>query len=347
MTPPPARNGGNDARGGGRGQRGGGQGGGRPRGGPGAAGGSGRGASGGSRGSTGGPGGGSSARAAGGGGSGGRGGRGRPVGGAKTRLGQPGGLSPAPPERDRVDVHDPDGTRLQKILAAAGVASRRGCEQLISEGRVEVDGQVVTELGIRIDPLRQVVHVDGVRVQTDLDKVYLAFNKPLGVVTTMQDELGRPCVGDYVAKRRERLFHVGRLDTDTEGLLLLTNDGELAHRLQHPAYGVRKTYVAQVPGPIPRDLGKRLRAGIELEDGPVAVDSFKLLDSAPGRAVVEVVLHEGRNHIVRRLLEAVGHPVIALARTQVGPVLLGDTKPGKTRALTRGEIGALFAAVDL
>lgn len=250
-------------------------------------------------------------------------------------------------EREPVDVHDPDGIRLQKLLAAAGIGSRRVCEQLIAEGRVEVDGQIVTELGVRVDASRQIIHVDGVRVQTDPEKVYLAFNKPLGVVSTMSDDLGRPCLGDYVKGRRERLFHVGRLDADTEGLLLLTNDGELANRLQHPSYGVPKTYVAQVPGPIPRDLGKRLREGVELEDGMVVVDSFRLVDSAPGKAVVEVVLHEGRNHIVRRLLAEVGHPVLALARTQVGPVSMGQTKPGKFRVLSPREISGLYDAAQL
>src|SRR5450631_4274609 len=206
-----------------------------------------------------------------------------------------------PPQREKpaveVDVHDPDGVRLQKLLAAAGVGSRRTCENLITAGRVEVDGHVITALGVRIDPSTQAVHVDGSRVQLDTSRVYLAFNKPLGVVSTMSDELGRPCVGDFVSNRKERLFHVGRLDADTEGLLLLTNDGELAHRLQHPSYGVLKTYVAQIPGPVPRDLGKRLREGIELDDGPVKIDSFKLVDSAPGKALVEVQLHEGRKHI--------------------------------------------------
>ena len=181
-----------------------------------------------------------------------------------------------------VDVHDPDGIRLQKLLAAAGVGSRRVCENLISQGRVEVDGHVVTELGVRIRP-DQTVHVDGVRVQLDESRVYLAFNKPLGVVTTMSDELGRVDIGDYVGNRKERLFHVGRLDADTEGLLLLTNDGELAHRLQHPQYGVLKTYLAQIRGPVPRDLGKRLREGVELDDGPVPVDSFRVVDSRPAR----------------------------------------------------------------
>lgn len=245
------------------------------------------------------------------------------------------------------DVHQPDGVRLQKLLAGAGWGSRRACEQLISEGRVEVDGQIVTELGVRVDPVTQIVHVDGTRVILDETKLYLAFNKPLGVVSTMSDELGRPSVGDYLIGRKDRLFHVGRLDADTEGLLLLTNDGDLAHRLQHPSYEIPKTYVAQVPGPVPRDLGKRLRAGIELEDGVVQVDSFALVDSLPGKAIVEVVLHEGRKHVVRRLLEEVGHPVQALARVEVGPVKLGNLRPGKMRPLRKDEVGGLYQAAGL
>ena len=243
-------------------------------------------------------------------------------------------------------MHDPDGVRLQKLLAAAGVGSRRVCEDLISQGRVSVDGHVVTELGVRIRAT-QTVHVDGVRVQLDESRVYLAFNKPIGVVTSMSDELGRVDIGDFVSNRKERLFHVGRLDADTEGLLILTNDGDLAHRLQHPRYGVLKTYLAQIPGPVPRDLGRRLREGIELDDGPVQVDSFRVVDSAPGKALVEVVLHEGRKHIVRRMLAEVGHPVITLVRTQVGPIHLGDTKPGKWRNLSSAEVGALYAAAEL
>lgn len=253
----------------------------------------------------------------------------------------------SPPEQPQVDVHDPDGVRLQKLLAGAGVGSRRRCEQLISEGRVQVDGVTVTELGVRITPVGHVVHVDGERVQLDESRVYLAFNKPLGVVTSMNDDLGRADIGDFLTGRNERLFHVGRLDADTEGLLLLTNDGDLAHRLQHPAYGVLKTYLAQVPGPVARDVGKRLRAGVELEDGPVAVDSFRIVDSQPGKALVEVILHEGRKHIVRRLLEHVGHPVISLVRIQVGPIRLGDTKPGKWRALSSSEVAALYAAAGM
>ena len=284
------------------------------------------------------------------------GGRGKPAGkGGAPRRGSSGTTKPSQPTRlpqrrepvVQVDVHDPDGVRLQKLLAAAGVGSRRTCENLIAAGRVEVDGQVVTELGVRVDPIRQTVHVDGERVNLDESRLYLAFNKPLGVVSTMSDDLGRPSIGDYVTNRKERLFHVGRLDADTEGLLLLTNDGDLAHRLQHPAYGVPKTYLAQVPGPVARDVGKRLRAGIDLEDGPVKVDSFKLVDSAPGKALVEVILHEGRKHVVRRLLEAVGYPVITLVRTDVGPIHLGDLKPGRMRALSRDEVAKLYSAAGL
>jgi len=279
-----------------------------------------------------------------------------PTGGNAPQRGSSGNTKPSqptrlPPARDKptikVDVHDPDGVRLQKLLAAAGVGSRRTCENLITAGRVTVDGHLVTELGVRIDPDKQTVHVDGSRVQLDESRIYLAFNKPLGVVSTMSDDLGRPCVGDFVSNRKERLFHVGRLDADTEGLLLLTNDGELAQRLQHPSYGVVKTYVAQIPGPVPRDLGKRLRAGIELEDGPVKIDSFKLVDSAPGKALVEVQLHEGRKHIVRRLLEAVGHPVVTLVRTDVGPIRLGDLRSGRMRSLNRPEISQLYSAAGL
>jgi 23S rRNA pseudouridine2605 synthase len=237
------------------------------------------------------------------------------------------------------------GLRLQKVLASAGLGSRRACEELIAAGRVSVDGKTVREQGMRIDPRTAVVAVDGSRINVRDDLVYLALNKPRGVLSTMNDPQGRPTVGDYVAERDLRLFHVGRLDADTEGLLLLTNDGELAHRLTHPSFEVPRTYLAEVPGPIRRDLGRRLRAGVELEDGRVAVDSFKVVDVAGGRAVVEVVLHEGRKHVVRRLLAAVGHPVSRLVRTAVGPVQLGHQRQGTVRRLTQREIGDLHAAI--
>ena len=248
---------------------------------------------------------------------------------------------------DQTDPHDPQGERLQKVLARAGVASRRASEELISAGRVEVDGVIVRELGTRVDGETAVIRVDGVRVSVAQDALYLVFNKPVGVISAMSDPEGRPCIADYVASRPERLFHVGRLDVDTEGLLLLTNDGTFAHRMAHPSYEVPKTYLAEVPAPIPRDLGRRLKSGIELDDGPVRFDAFRVISSAGGRALVEVVLHEGRNHVVRRSLEAVGHPVSRLVRTSIGSVELGDLRPGKLRPLNSKELGELFAAVQL
>ncbi len=242
---------------------------------------------------------------------------------------------------------DPDGVRLQKVLAAAGVGSRRACEELIAEGRVEVDGRIVREMGVRVDPETAVIRVDGLRVAVGVRTVHLALNKPKGVLSAMSDDRGRPCLGDYVADRVDRLFHVGRLDTETEGLILLTNDGELAHRLAHPSWEIAKTYLAEVQGPVARDIGKRLRAGVELDDGPAKVDSFRLVGSSSGRVMVEVVLHEGRNRVVRRMLEEVGYPVQRLVRVKVGPVVLGDLRPGRMRQLSHGELGELYRAVDL
>ena len=243
-----------------------------------------------------------------------------------------------------------DGVRLQKVLAQAGVASRRGAEELIAAGRVEVDGEIVTEQGLRINPDTAVVRVDGARVIMDETKQYLALNKPEGWQSTMSDDQGRPCVGDVVAERvmaGQRLFHVGRLDSDTEGLLLLTNDGELAHRLMHPSYEVPKTYMATVRGEVPRGLARTLRDGIELDDGPVKVDAFTVLDVHEGHSLVRIVLHEGRNRIVRRMMDAVGFPVTKLVRTHVGEVSLGEQRPGSLRVLGRDEIGALYKAVGM
>jgi 23S rRNA pseudouridine2605 synthase len=239
------------------------------------------------------------------------------------------------------------GTRLQKVLASAGVASRRACEQLIAQGRVEVDGRIVREQGTRVDPELVVIKVDGVRVSVRETARYLAVNKPRGMLSAMSDPGGRPCLGDLVGNRAERLFHVGRLDADSEGLLLLTNDGELAHRLMHPSYGVPKTYLAEVTGTVPREAGRMLRAGVELEDGVAKADHFRVVGRAGARVMVEITLHEGRKHIVRRLLAAVGHPVQRLVRTSIGPVMLGELRPGKTRPLTQREVGALFAAVEI
>ncbi|TNC20966.1 rRNA pseudouridine synthase [Georgenia sp. 311] len=244
------------------------------------------------------------------------------------------------------DAHTPDGVRLQKVLAAAGYGSRRACEQLIVDGRVTVDGRRV-ELGTRVDPATAVVHVDGVRLQLDDTKVTIALHKPAGVVSSMHDEQGRPDLSQYAAERDERLFHVGRLDEQTEGLLLLTNDGELAHRLTHPSYEIPKTYVATVRGQVPRSLGRALLDGVELEDGPARADRFTVLETLPTESVVEIELHEGRNRIVRRMLEHVGHPVTRLVRTRFGNVRLGRLKPGHTRVVEGTELGTLMSSVDL
>jgi 23S rRNA pseudouridine2605 synthase len=237
--------------------------------------------------------------------------------------------------------------RLQKVLASAGLGSRRACEALIDQGRVEVDGKRVTEQGMRVDPNTAIVRVDGERVPTAPDLAVFAFNKPRGVISTMSDDEGRPCVGDWVAGRTERLFHVGRLDADTEGLLFLTNDGELANRLGHPSYEVDKTYVATVRGQVlPPDL-RVLRDGVELEDGLARVDSVRIMQKAPDRTLVEIVIHEGRNRIVRRMMEAIGYPVTDLVRTRVGPIHLGQQRPGVVRAITGPELRSLYTAVGL
>ncbi|CAN5872163.1 pseudouridine synthase [soil metagenome] len=245
---------------------------------------------------------------------------------------------------------DEEGVRLQKVLSQAGIASRRVAERMILDGRVEVDGHIVTEMGTRVDTEKSVIRVDGARVQVDDELMYLALNKPVGMYSTMTDEHGRPCVGDVVEHRvrgTKKLFHVGRLDADTEGLLLLTNDGELAHRLMHPSYEIPKTYLATVTGKVPKGLGNTLREGIELEDGPAKVDDFSLVDFVPGKSLVKVTLHEGRNRIVRRIFKQVGFPVEALVRIAIGDVTLGEQKPETIRVLTRKEIGELYKAVGL
>jgi 23S rRNA pseudouridine2605 synthase/16S rRNA pseudouridine516 synthase len=254
-------------------------------------------------------------------------------------------FGPLGPRDSLVDV--PGGVRLQKVLAAAGVGSRRHCEELIGEGRVEVDGEIVRRYGARVDPEHQVIRVDGRRIAASEKLVYVALNKPAGVLTTMSDTRGRPTIADLLGDRAERLFHVGRLDYETEGLMLLMNDGELAHRLAHPRYGVLKTYLADIAGPVPRDLGRQLMTGVELDDGVATADKFRVVERAGSRALVEVTLHEGRKHIVRRMLAAVGHPVSRLVRTQVGPVTLGSLRSGATRRLTPKEVGDLYEAVGL
>jgi 23S rRNA pseudouridine2605 synthase len=244
---------------------------------------------------------------------------------------------------------DADGlVRLHKLLARSGVASRRKCEELMLDGQVSVDGEVVTRLGTKVDPLTAVIRVSGQRLPPVSPHVYLVLNKPTGVVSTMSDPQGRPTITDLVADRPERLFHVGRLDTDTAGLLLLTNDGEFAQRMAHPSYEVDKTYVAEVEGRVGRATVERLLAGVELDDGPVTVSGARVVSQGvQDRSILELVIHEGRNRIVRRLLDHVGHPVRKLTRVAIGPVRLTGLKAGQLRELTNDELGALLDAAGL
>jgi len=245
------------------------------------------------------------------------------------------------------DAAEVERVRLHKLLAQRGVASRRKCEEMMLAGRVTVDGEVVTRLGTTVDARRAVIRVDGQRLPPQTDHVYVALNKPLGVVSTMSDPQGRPTLAELVAGRPERLFHVGRLDTDTDGLILLTNHGELAHRLTHPSYAVDKVYVAQVAGVVRPATQRRLRDGVELDDGPAVADRLQIRDSHGGRTLLELTIHEGRNRIVRRMLDAVGHPVQRLTRIAFGSVRLGSLRPGESRELTDDELGPLLDSVDL
>jgi len=237
--------------------------------------------------------------------------------------------------------------RLQKVLAQSGVASRRACEKLMADGRVEVDGVVITQLGAKVDPEHVVIRVHGKRIPVAQAHVYLVAHKPRGVVSSMADEQGRPDLRSLLGGRPERLFHVGRLDNDTTGLIVLTNDGEFAHRLAHPSFELTKTYVAHVEGTLTSAVLTRLRAEVVLDDGPVQVNQVAVRNSHRDESIVELVLHEGRNRIVRRLLAEVGHPVLRLARTAIGPIRLGDLSVGQVRELTSEELGTLLDAVGL
>jgi 23S rRNA pseudouridine2605 synthase len=234
---------------------------------------------------------------------------------------------------------EPEGERLQKVLARTGIGSRRACEELIAEGRVTVNGEVAV-LGRRVDPESDRVEVDGVPLTVREGVVYYLLNKPTGVVTTASDPQGRPTVVDLVPPE-PRVFPVGRLDAETQGLLLLTNDGDLTHRLTHPSFGVEKEYLAEVEGTPSRGALRRLREGVELEDGMTAPAQASL---APPN-LVTIVIHEGRNRQVRRMCEAIGHPVRRLVRVRIGPLVDRQLKPGEWRSLTDAEVRALETAV--
>jgi len=258
-----------------------------------------------------------------------------------------GGSSKAPRNGSQADAHEADGVRLQKVLAQAGVGSRRKCEELIATGHVEVNGQLVTELGTRVDPVTAQITVDGMRISVDDSRIVVALNKPLGVVSAMSDPQGRPTLEEFVSDRSERLFHVGRLDYDSQGLIFLTNDGELANRLSHPKYGIPKTYVVTVEGELYPRRQKALLEGVELEDGIAKADRVKLIQTNGEESIVEIQIHDGRNRIVRRMFDAVDCPVTQLVRIKYGPIRLGELKLGRTRVLNNTEVGSLMNAVGL
>jgi len=235
---------------------------------------------------------------------------------------------------------------LQKVLARAGIASRRASEDLMKSGRVWVDGRPATELGMRVDASRARIEVDGRRVHVRSDREYVLLNKPAGYVTTAIDPQKRPTVMDLV-KTRTRLFPVGRLDADTQGLLLLTNDGELAHRLAHPRYRVEKVYLAEVRGPMSAESCRNLVEGVRLDDGPARAAAARIVGRGKSRTQVEVVMTEGRKREVRRMLVAIGHPVTKLVRTRFGPVDVRGLKAGANRQLTPHEVGELHRLVGL
>lgn len=238
--------------------------------------------------------------------------------------------------------------RLNKIIADAGIASRRAADQLILEGRVSVDGQVVLELGSKFDPEISDIKVDGESLNVNKSKTYLAFHKPAGVISTMSDPEGRSNLGDYFKDRKDRLYHVGRLDKDSEGLILLTNDGELAHRATHPSYGLEKRYLVEIEGEFNKQLSDQLLQGVRLEDGLArAVKVVHARAVSKNHHWVEITIHEGRYHIIRRLIESLGLKVMRLIRLDFGPITLGEMKPGRHRVLNSQEMTNLFTALKI
>jgi 23S rRNA pseudouridine2605 synthase len=242
---------------------------------------------------------------------------------------------------------DDEGIRLQKVIAQAGLASRREAEQMIVDRRIEVNGQLVTELGTRVNPDTDVIRVDGSRIPTARRHVYLVLNKPRGVVSTMEDPQGRATLHDYLPRKSPRLFHVGRLDVDTEGLIVLTNDGDFAQRLSHPSFEIDKVYLVEVDSVMGNHELKKLAQGVKLEDGFIKPDKVKLVSRSGSKTMIEITLHSGKNRVVRRMLGAVGFEIHRLARTRVGPIRLGNLPSGETRPLTIQETGQLLDSAGL
>ena len=237
--------------------------------------------------------------------------------------------------------------RLQKLLADAGIASRRKSEEMILDGRVAVNGKVIRQLGVKVDPENSEVQVDGEVITRQKSKIYLALNKPRGILSTLSDPDNRPHLGDLLQDRHERLFHVGRLDKDSEGLLLLTNDGELAHRATHPSFSLPKNYLLELRGNISKEVADAFRQGVELDDGMAKVDKLTVLPGQPGRTLFDVVIHDGRNQILRRMATATGATIERLIRIGMGPIKLGELTPGKWREIKGSELISLQKALKL
>ena len=237
--------------------------------------------------------------------------------------------------------------RLQKLLADAGIASRRKSEEMILDGRVAVNGKVIRQLGVKVDPENSEVQVDGEVITRQKSKIYLALNKPRGILSTLSDPDNRPHLGDLLQDRHERLFHVGRLDKDSEGLLLLTNDGELAHRATHPSFSLPKNYLLELRGNISKEVADAFRQGVELDDGMAKVDKLTVLPGQPGRTLFDVVIHDGRNQILRRMATATGATIERLIRIGMGPIKLGELTPGKWREIKGAELISLQKALNI
>lgn len=246
------------------------------------------------------------------------------------------------------EYNDEGRVRLQKVLAEGGFGSRRKCEELITSGRVEVDGELVTQLGTRVNPHTQKIHVDGSRLRLNTNTVTIAVNKPRKVLSAMDDPKGRATLRDIVGDKYDRIFHMGRLDYDSEGLILMTNDGELSQHVMHPKYEVAKTYLVKVQGKVGGITCRNLvHRGVNLDNEWVKLDQCSILYSLFNETLIRVVLHSGKNRILRRIFGAIGHPVKQLARKKIGPISLGDLKPGAYRVLSKAEVQALSKAVGL